>query len=190
MCGHGWRRTIHSPTTTNQRNKLMTEITNTTSTAAVCRPSYCLTEAEVSCIRTGVEAAPGSWFAVNLDCACCGNTTVAIGPTCDTVPGPGFEVSRDEDRRMILTTTWLDGEEYTSEFWSVSVARAPSYQRSPRRRLRWNLPCSHFLNPTREPPRPASALLSPGRLASCGPFVFLQTTTHDDDHHHGGAWIA
>jgi hypothetical protein len=31
-------------------------------------------------------------------------------------------VSRDEDHRIILTTTWLDGEDYTSEFWSVSVA--------------------------------------------------------------------
>ncbi len=112
-----------TPPTTNPRNKLMTEeITNTTSTAAIRRPSHCLTEAEVSCIRTGVEAAPGSWFAVDLDCACCGNTTVAIGPTCDAVPGPWFEVSRDEDRRIILTTTWLDGEDYTSEFWSVSVA--------------------------------------------------------------------
>jgi hypothetical protein len=90
-------------------------------TAVAC-PAHCLTESEVSAISTVVEAAPGCWFATDYACDCCGNTTVAIGPESDAVPGPWFELSRDADQRVVLTTTWLDGEDYTSEFWSVPAA--------------------------------------------------------------------
>jgi hypothetical protein len=100
------------------------EVTNVDTVAAVAtrRPDYSLTDAEVSRIEAVAEAAPGSWFAVDFACDCCGNTTVSIGATSDAVVGPWFELSRDADHRIQLTTTWLDGKDYSSEFWSLNAA--------------------------------------------------------------------
>jgi hypothetical protein len=100
------------------------EVTDVTTAAAVAvgRPDYSLTDAEAALIETVAKAAPGSWFAVDFACECCGNTTVSIGPVCDAVVGPWFEISRNADQRIALTTTWLDGEDYTSEFWSLKAA--------------------------------------------------------------------
>jgi hypothetical protein len=90
--------------------------------AAVRRPYYSLADAEVSRIEAAAEAAPGSWFAVDSGCECCGNTTVSIGPTSDAFLAPWFALSRNKDERIELTISWLDGEDYTSEFWSLNAA--------------------------------------------------------------------
>jgi hypothetical protein len=90
--------------------------------AAVHRPDYSLTDAEVSRIEAAAEAAPGSWFAVDEACECCGNKTVSIGPTSDAFLAPWFALSRNKDHRIELTTRWLDWEDYTSEFWSLDAA--------------------------------------------------------------------
>jgi hypothetical protein len=98
-------------------------IRGTTDAAAlVHRPEHSITDAEVSTIETVLRAAPGSWFAVDHVCECCGNITVAVGPTSDAVLGPWFELVRNKDERIELTTTWLDGEDYTGEFWSLDAA--------------------------------------------------------------------
>ena len=100
------------------------EVSNGTTgaAAAVRRPDYSITDAEVSVIKTVAQAAPGSWSAVDFVCECCGNTAVSIGPTCDAAIGPRFELSRDKDQRILLTTTWFNGEDYVSEFWSLKAA--------------------------------------------------------------------
>jgi hypothetical protein len=85
----------------------------TDAAAVVHRPEYSITDAEVSIVETVLRAAPGSWFAVEDGCECCGNATVVIGPTSDA---PWFELVRKRDERIELTTTWLDDEDYTSEF--------------------------------------------------------------------------
>jgi hypothetical protein len=99
-------------------------IHGTTDAAAVVvqRPEHSITDAELSIIETVLRAAPGSWFAVDEVCECCGNITVAIGPTSDAVLGPWFELVRNEDKRLELTTTWPNGANYTSEFWSLDAA--------------------------------------------------------------------
>jgi hypothetical protein len=73
-------------------------------------------------IRTVTQAAPGSWFANDFVCECCGNTGVSIGRTCGAVVAPSFELSRNKKQRILLTTTWLDGKDYVSEFWSLKAA--------------------------------------------------------------------
>jgi hypothetical protein len=102
------------------RNELTTAVTGTG--VAVRRPDYSLTDAEVSRIEAVAEAAPGSWFAVDFACECCGNRTVFIGPTSDALLVPRFELVRGKDQKIELTTSWLDGEDYTSEFWSLNAA--------------------------------------------------------------------
>ena len=100
-----------------------TDVTKgTAGTAAVRRPEYSITDTEISTVETVLRATPGSWFAVDQVCECCGNITIAIGPTSDAVVGPWFELVRNRDERIELTTTWLDGEDYTSEFWSLDAA--------------------------------------------------------------------
>ena len=101
-----------------------TDVTKgTAGAAAVRRPEVSsITDTEVSTVETVLRATPGSWFAVDQVCACCGNITIAIGPTSDAVAGPWFELVRKRDERIELTTTWLDGEDYTSEFWSLDAA--------------------------------------------------------------------
>jgi hypothetical protein len=94
----------------------------TRAAAAVRRPDYSITDAEISVIKTVAHGAPGSWFAVDFVCECCGNTAVSIRPTCDAVVGPWFELSRNKDQKILLMTTWLDGEDYVSEFWSLKAA--------------------------------------------------------------------
>jgi hypothetical protein len=94
----------------------------TRAAAAVRRPYYSITDAEVSVIKTVTQAAPGSWFVTDFACECCGNTVVSIGRTCDAVVGPWFELSRNKDQRILLTTKWLNGEDYVSEFWSLKAA--------------------------------------------------------------------
>jgi hypothetical protein len=101
-------------------NEVTTAATGTV--AAVRRPDHSLTDAEVSAIKTVAEAATGSWFAVDFACECCGNTTVSIGPTSDAFLVPWFALSRNKDQRIELTTSWLDGEDYTNEFWSLNAA--------------------------------------------------------------------
>jgi hypothetical protein len=94
----------------------------TDAAAAVRRPDYSITDAEVSVIKTLTQAGPGSWSAADFVCECCGNTVVSIGRTCDAVVGPWFELSRNKNQRILLTTTWLDGKDYVSEFWSLKAA--------------------------------------------------------------------
>jgi hypothetical protein len=101
-------------------NEVITAATGTG--VAVRRPNYSLTDAEVARIEAVAEAAPGSWFAVDVACECCGNTTVFIGPTSDAFLVPWFALSRNKDQRIELTTRWLDWEDYTSEFWSLNAA--------------------------------------------------------------------
>ncbi len=62
-----------------------------------------------------------SWTATAFDCECCGRRAVAVVPTCEAVEGPTFEIARD-GRKILLTSTWLDGEDYVSEHWSVPGA--------------------------------------------------------------------
>jgi hypothetical protein len=96
---------------------------STGATAAVCRPDYSITDAEVAIIRTVVmQAAPGSWSVNDFACECCGNTIVAIRPASDALVGPRFELSRNRDHRIDLRTSWLDGEDYSSEIWLLHVA--------------------------------------------------------------------
>jgi hypothetical protein len=101
-------------------NEVSTAATGTV--AAIRRPAYSLTDAEVSRIKTVAKAAPGSWFAVDFACECCGNTTVFIGPTSDAFLVPRFQLVRGKDQKIELTISWLDGEDYTSEFWSLNAA--------------------------------------------------------------------
>jgi hypothetical protein len=90
--------------------------------AVVRRPEHSIADAEISTIGTILRAAPGSWFANGYVCECCSNITVAIGSNSDAVVGPRFELIRNRDERIELSTTWLDGEDYDSEFWSLDAA--------------------------------------------------------------------
>jgi hypothetical protein len=94
----------------------------TNAPAAVRRPDYSITDAEVAIIKAAMQAAPGSWSVTDFACECCGNTVVAIGPTSDVVVGPQFELSRNRNHRIDLMTTWLDGEDYSSEIWLLQAA--------------------------------------------------------------------
>jgi hypothetical protein len=75
---------------------------------------------ELSAIEKAAQAITG-WTATAFDCQCCGRTTAAVTPTCEAADGPSFEISRD-GRKILLTTTWLDGEDYYSEHPSVPAA--------------------------------------------------------------------
>jgi hypothetical protein len=97
-------------------------INATTGAAAAQRPHYSITDAEVAIIKTVMQAAPGSWSGSDFACECCGNTVIAVGQTSNAVVGPWFELFRNRDYRIDLTTTWLDGEDYSSEFWSLQAA--------------------------------------------------------------------
>jgi hypothetical protein len=102
-------------------NKVSNEATN--GPAAASRPDHSITDAEVAIIRAVVmQTVRGSWSVNDFACECCGNTIVAIGPTSDAVVGPRFELSRNRDHRIDLTTTWLDGEDYSSEIWLLQAA--------------------------------------------------------------------
>jgi hypothetical protein len=76
---------------------------------------------EVSTIEKAAEAIDGCWTATAFECECCGKMTAAVMPICEAVDGPTFEISRDH-RKIRLTTTWLDGEDYVSEHWSLPGA--------------------------------------------------------------------
>ncbi len=75
---------------------------------------------EVSAIKKAARAIPG-WTAAPFDCACCGRTCVTVHPSCEALDGPSFEIMRDGSS-VSVTTTWLDGEDYLAEYWSVKAA--------------------------------------------------------------------
>jgi hypothetical protein len=75
---------------------------------------------DVSRIEEATNAIEG-WKAISFECECCGKTTALVVSTCEVAEDPTFELSRD-DGRILLTTTWLDGEDYDAEFWSLPAA--------------------------------------------------------------------
>jgi hypothetical protein len=126
------------------------EVSNgaTNAPAAVRRPDHSITDAEVAIIRAVVmQTARGSWSVNDFACECCGNIIVAIGPTSDAVVGARFELSRNRDHRIDLTTTWLDGEDYSSEIWLLQAALRNVLSTISEAMAETQDPLSHLLNP-------------------------------------------
>jgi hypothetical protein len=95
----------------------MNESVTTSRKAAVARG---LATSEVATVAEAAGALDGDWTATTFECVCCGRTAAEI--TCEAVAGPTFEITRDDDDKVLLTTTWLDGEDYLAEFWSLPEA--------------------------------------------------------------------
>jgi hypothetical protein len=74
-----------------------------------------LTKWEIAAINKAAEGIDGCRTAISFGCV--GGVTL----TCGVVDGPTFKISR-VDRKILLTTTWLDAKDYVSEHWSVPGA--------------------------------------------------------------------
>lgn len=87
----------------------------------VAQLSTGLADWEVSRIEQAVEEIEGHWMAMAFECECCGDSVARVFSTDDAIEGPTFEIARVRNT-VTLTTTWLDGEVYASEFRSLPAA--------------------------------------------------------------------